>query len=145
MKKIILTIIPLLYYTASAIAQSITPVVVSSADNFVAHPDFSVSSTFGDFMAQTFTRTQTINNNGAEKNETSISVYPNPSSGEFTVYGLQFPVQLSINNVLGERMYQTTVNSKQETVNLSSQPNGVYFLIASSVDNVIAKKIVINK
>ena len=57
----------------------------------------------------------------------NVSVYPNPSNGKFTVYGLQSPVEFSVYNVLGERIFCKTINRKQETVNLSEARSGMYF------------------
>ncbi|MBI4932046.1 MAG: T9SS type A sorting domain-containing protein [Bacteroidetes bacterium] len=85
----------------------------------------------------------------------SVSVFPNPSSGVFTVSGLQSAVYgLEIYNVFGELVFQTTVNPvgnnsngvnrKQETVNLSSQPNGIYFLHIKTEQGSAVKKIIIS-
>ncbi|MBI3501361.1 MAG: T9SS type A sorting domain-containing protein [Bacteroidetes bacterium] len=70
-----------------------------------------------------------LNPNGVNElnNMETISIYPNPSSGQFTVYSLQFPVQIQVYNMLGEKIYSSIVNSKLETVNLSAA-NGIYFL-----------------
>ena len=79
-------------------------------------------------------------------NQLSVEVYPNPSSGEFTVYGLQFTVNsLNVYNVFGKLVFQTTVNSKQETVNLNL-PSGMYFLKLISMNNeIVTAKILIEK
>ncbi|MBI4929443.1 MAG: T9SS type A sorting domain-containing protein [Bacteroidetes bacterium] len=78
-----------------------------------------------------FTSTWTcVQNTGLEPvigNQLSVEVYPNPSHGEFTVYGLRSTVDLEVYNVLGERIFFKTTNSKQETVNLSGA-SGIYFL-----------------
>jgi len=58
----------------------------------------------------------------------SFSIYPNPSNGQFTVYSLQSTVQIQVYNTYGQLVFQTTVNSKQETVNLSEAKDGVYFI-----------------
>jgi len=61
----------------------------------------------------------------------TISIFPNPNSGKFNI---QFPVErfvstVEIYNVLGEKVYNATVKQVQSdnSINLSSQPNGVYF------------------
>lgn len=41
-----------------------------------------------------------------------LSIYPNPTSGEFAVSNLQLPVQLSIYNVMGENIYNISNSSK---------------------------------
>ncbi|MBI4931612.1 MAG: T9SS type A sorting domain-containing protein [Bacteroidetes bacterium] len=72
---------------------------------------------------------------------TQFSVYPNPSSGEFTVYGLQSAVELSVYDVLGNKVFCTTVNRKQETINLNA-PAGIYFLQIKTPDGTAVKKII---
>jgi uncharacterized delta-60 repeat protein len=75
----------------------------------------------------------------------SISIFPNPSNGIFTI---QCPFTISaleIINAFGEKCIATTVNSQQETVNLSSQPNGLYFLQLKTDEGVLNKKIVLQK
>ncbi len=56
-----------------------------------------------------------------------FTVYPNPNNGNFTIHGSQFPVQIKVYNVMGQMIQQATVNSKQETVNLSEARSGIYF------------------
>ncbi len=72
---------------------------------------------------------------GATEMQT-IAVFPNPSNGQFTVYGLPagqagllFPVEFKIYNSLGELVY----NRKPETgdrklIDISDQPAGIYLL-----------------
>ncbi len=57
-----------------------------------------------------------------------ISVYPNPSNGVFTfqLSGINGPSWVEIYNVMGQKVYTRSINSTTE-INLSNQPNGVYF------------------
>ena len=80
----------------------------------------------------------------------SISVYPNPSSGIFTIQmdNGKLPInncQLSIYNLLGENVYErTTKNEKlSTTIDLSKQETGIYFLQMKSGNKSFSKKIVI--
>ena len=69
-----------------------------------------------------------------------ISIYPNPSNGKFQISNFKFQVDnIEIYNVFGEKVYEAPsikgVNNSLhqladggQTINLSSQPNGVYFL-----------------
>jgi len=59
----------------------------------------------------------------------SVKVYPNPTSGRFIISTSDFTTQWSVEvyNVLGEKVYsQLTIDNAQLTINLSSQPKGVY-------------------
>jgi len=73
-----------------------------------------------------------------------IVVYPNPSKGEFTVSGLQSAVELSVYNLVGEKVYCKTVNSKKETVTLD-EANGIYFLKINTEKGAVTKKIILQK
>jgi hypothetical protein len=59
-----------------------------------------------------------------------IKIYPNPvKEDQFTVSGLEFTVNgnLKIYSTIGELVYSTVINDKQETVN-SKLPAGIYFV-----------------
>ncbi|MBI3500852.1 MAG: T9SS type A sorting domain-containing protein [Bacteroidetes bacterium] len=73
-----------------------------------------------------------------------IFIYPNPSSGQFTVSGLQSAVQITVYNLVGEAAYQTTVNSKQQTVNLNAA-SGIYLLRMSTSEGAVSKKIILER
>jgi len=63
---------------------------------------------------------------------TDISVFPNPSDGQFTVSGLQpSGNKIEVCDIFGRTVFSTTSNRKQETVNLSVA-NGIYFLQVSA-------------
>ena len=89
--------------------------------------------------------------------EDMICVYPNPSRGKFTVYGLweSIPaglptIQIQIYNLLGENVFETTAvthnNSTRvpsgETINLSGA-SGVYFLKMKTSERIIVRKIIL--
>ncbi|MBI3502837.1 MAG: T9SS type A sorting domain-containing protein, partial [Bacteroidetes bacterium] len=83
--------------------------------------------------------------NEIAEQENSI-LYPNPTSGVFTVSGLRSAVSgLEIYNMYGERVYQTAVNSKQQTVNLSSQPQGIYFVQGKTTGGTLTRKIAVQR
>jgi hypothetical protein len=72
-----------------------------------------------------------------------ISIYPNPSTGEFTVYS-SLPSEtydLKITNALGESVFQKTVSAKKETVNLDAA-KGVYFLQVKTPSGIAIKKLI---
>lgn len=85
-----------------------------------------------------------------ENTPSEINVYPNPTSGKFTVYGLRFiPMNIGSNNyaleiydISGEKIFNQTIDRKQETVNLNV-PNGIYFLNVKTENESFTKKIVI--
>ena len=62
-------------------------------------------------------------------NEITFSVYPDPSTGVFTLgIGQNLPVRVKIYNVLGECVHQQSSISSSLQIDMQSQPEGMYFL-----------------
>lgn len=73
----------------------------------------------------------------------AVNIFPNPTNSQFTVYGLRSTVNtIEVYNSLGQIVHKQTVNSKQETVNLSAA-SGVYSVKIYSEENPVVKKIII--
>jgi len=82
----------------------------------------------------------------------NIAVFPNPTSGVFTfqlsVVSPEYSGSVEVYNVLGEKIYsQFNIHNSQLTVNLSSQPKGLYlYRVIKSDGSLIGEgKIVIQK
>ena len=77
-----------------------------------------------------------------ENNDVEIAVYPNPTSGEFTVKyeGLK---HISVVNPVGQIVYDTDVDSDQINVDLSGMIKGVYIVQIEANNNMAIKKIII--
>ena len=76
--------------------------------------------------------------------DNSISIYPNPSTGEFTIQSSLFNVQnVEVYNTIGEKVISKTLNSKLGTLNLNE--NGIYFVKINSNGKTFTKKIIVNK
>ncbi len=83
-----------------------------------------------------------------EYSEASIRVYPNPSSGIFTIQSSEHRVlgaAIEIVNVLGENIYSSQINSNKSEIDLSKESNGIYFLQITTEKGIERKKIVISK
>lgn len=92
-------------------------------------------------------------------NEETTNVYPNPSRGVFSlqIVNPQFfsdNNEIQIYNMLGEKVYSqiiskeaTGINDVRITIDLNSQPNGIYVYRVVSVDNSLIGqgKLVIQK
>ncbi len=78
--------------------------------------------------------------------ESQISIYPNPSSGLFNVsIGNNKVNKVDVLNMLGEKVFATSLLNPQSsnTLDLSSQQNGIYFMkVYSSEGNAIKKLII---
>lgn len=62
-----------------------------------------------------------------EEASSSISVYPNPSSGQFNFSGLEKGSKLEVFDIIGSIIYQSVANSDFETINISDKAKGIYF------------------
>ncbi|MBI4946823.1 MAG: T9SS type A sorting domain-containing protein, partial [Bacteroidetes bacterium] len=74
-------------------------------------------------------------------------VYPNPSNGLFTIdmtNNVSGYASLKVFNMLGEEVYEApSLKGDRQTINLSKQPQGVYYLQISTSEKIITKKIVV--
>ena len=78
-------------------------------------------------------------------NEMIINVYPNPSTGMFTVDLNKdwSGGEAKIYNVLGEKIYQSSIINNKSEIDLRKQSKGIYYLQISNSDKVVTKKIII--
>ena len=83
---------------------------------------------------------------GIENNlEDEISVYPNPTTGIFTI---NFPFEvgeedvfIQITDVTGKTIYCKDVVSLVSTIDITSQPAGIYLIKIQTENEIIIKKI----
>ncbi len=86
------------------------------------------------------------NTSGINEENTSneINIFPNPSSGIFTIESSERISSIEISNVLGEKIYSEKNNSGKASVDLSTQPKGIYFIKVVSYKFIQTKKVIIN-
>ncbi|MBI3503085.1 MAG: T9SS type A sorting domain-containing protein [Bacteroidetes bacterium] len=76
--------------------------------------------------------------------DNTISVYPNPSSWEFTIQSSLFNVEnVEVYNAVGEKIISEKPNAKTEVLNLKEE--GIYFVRMNSNGKIITKKLIVNK
>ena len=79
-------------------------------------------------------------------NYDSIKIYPNPGIGTFKIEGAEPGSVILVSNSLGEIIYRLNVQSTQQTIDLSSQSAGTYFVSISKAGQIIfEQKIVLVK
>lgn len=114
------------YDTTSAVYDSIlTPITTA----------LSLSPVFG-FSSSTLTiNTRWVGRNTSlcsilgisEQKTDPISVYPNPSSGQFNFNGLEKESKIEVFDMSGKIIYQSTASGDFETINISEKAKGIYF------------------
>ncbi len=77
-------------------------------------------------------------NNGPD----NISVYPNPNNGQFTIVGLEQGQTVEMYDYTGRKISsQVTIDNYQLSINISSQPNGIYLIrIVDKDGNLVSTK-----
>ncbi len=57
-----------------------------------------------------------------------IALFPNPNNGNFTLYlqGISGKSQITVYNLLGEQVYQTSLNSTTTQIDMSNKAEGLY-------------------
>jgi len=99
------------------------------------------------------TRSNIAENGLTEVNNMSfvdkIDIYPNPSNGSFFLIipnALKLnDTQINITNALGQEMLTMRAVANKVDINLSGQPEGIYFLTITNETTILNKKIVIRK
>jgi hypothetical protein len=78
-----------------------------------------------------------------ENQDLNVTIYPNPSTGMFTIKGTSTNglVEMFSNN--GQLIY-TIMTKAKETI-ITDLPNGIYFVRISNTENIITKKITVIK
>ena len=76
----------------------------------------------------------------------SLTVYPNPTSGSFTIEMSQFnsaeSINISVYDQLGREVYQKQNANSIEQLDLSEKGKGVYFIKIQVGNEIINKKLV---
>jgi hypothetical protein len=87
------------------------------------------------------TNTNTVNVLTVNDRENEFKVYPNPSSGKVTIEFEQIESEkLTIFNLLGEIVYQNSINKASLEINVSNWTKGIYVI----KNNNSVKKLVVN-
>lgn len=73
-------------------------------------------------------------------NQTEVRVYPNPNNGRFTIQSSVNSGQLSVEifNLLGQSVYsQSSITNSQFSIDISSQPAGIYIYMVRSENGAL--------
>jgi hypothetical protein len=90
----------------------------------------------------------TIGIHDAANDDNSITLFPNPSTNQFTVYSEKFVIgHIEVLDLPGKvvlRQQQTT-NNKMQTVDVSTLQPGIYFVQIQSTDKIITRKLAVSR
>jgi hypothetical protein len=73
--------------------------------------------------------------------QTAVSLFPNPAANELRIKNAEIRIEsVEIYNVLGEKVFSQTTNAREEKINVSSLPPGIYFVkVKSEKEERVAK------
>lgn len=75
--------------------------------------------------------------------EESLSIYPNPNNGSFVIEGLSEGSDLFISNALGQSVATIKTTSVKQELDLSTLPDGIYFIKATGSRASFTYKLII--
>jgi len=70
-----------------------------------------------------------------ENDNFTISLYPNPTDGIFTVQGTELITEIKVFSILGQEVYSESMDNENVTVDISSQPIGTYFVKVATLSS----------
>lgn len=115
----------------------------SRIDGFLFTDRVAILSSLGCMPSTVSVHTNSISN--------YISLYPNPSNGNFTLnlkLNKEQNVSVTVLNILGEKVFelnQQKTGNENISLDISNQPNGIYFVHINTLSQSVIKKMVINK
>ncbi|MBK6642762.1 MAG: T9SS type A sorting domain-containing protein [Bacteroidetes bacterium] len=115
------------------------PTVTTSPATLVSTPTLSIKS---GTVISTFCTT----NIEEFANSNIIDIFPNPSSGIFTINISNFQkttIELTVLNVLGEIILKTLILSDKHEINLGNFAKGIYFIKATDNKNHYTRKVIV--
>jgi hypothetical protein len=79
-----------------------------------------------------------------ETSQNKISIFPNPSTGEFWISSKEKIKSYTVFSALGQSIKNSTVNSAKFQISLDNYSSGVYYIIIETNSFLTTQKIIIN-
>jgi hypothetical protein len=80
---------------------------------------------------------------GINEHEINVSVYPNPTTGQFKVQNSEFRIQsVEVYDVYGKLISNMEVNDNDVTIDISNYNNGIYVALIRTENGTVTKKVV---
>ncbi len=110
----------------------------------LASGNYTLTVTDANNCAQTNTATVTCPTDITESDiQNHIEITPNPSTGVFFIHSENIMIEISIVNMLGEKIYVSQLSSVGSGIDLSKQPKGIYFISIRNESGIATKKLII--
>jgi hypothetical protein len=71
------------------------------------------------------------------RNSSSIDIYPNPNTGQFTVAGVEKGMIIELYNYIGQKISSISATDETMHINISNEANGVYLIRIMTKDGVL--------
>ena len=78
-------------------------------------------------------------------NNELISIFPNPTSGILNINAIEASSSVEVYNVIGDKVYTSSLVKGNNVIDLSSLSNGAYFVKLNSNGTITTKKVVLSK
>lgn len=76
--------------------------------------------------------------------QSTISIYPNPSNGDFSISGEAIGQKYQITNVLGQQIKTGIISTDKQRLDLNSEKAGTYFVVIQGENGKKVKQIIKN-
>ena len=93
----------------------------------------------------TLTITKYTGINPLSVNNNQVSIYPNPSSGAFTITSSQPIDEVRVTNILGQTILYNNKTSPTPQFTFKLSEEGMYFVTVTSGNNTVTQKLVVSK
>ena len=74
----------------------------------------------------------------------SLTIFPNPSSGVYTISGIPIKAKIFVYDALGQIVYSKVSNKINESIDISELPTGIYLVMVKMNENEYNSKIMKN-
>jgi photosystem II stability/assembly factor-like uncharacterized protein len=78
-------------------------------------------------------------------NNKSIMIFPNPSTNQFTISSKENIANIDVLSIQAQVIHSSTINANKTTIDLSTQPAGIYFVTVKTDKGNYTEKIVLEK
>ncbi|NDP20257.1 MAG: T9SS type A sorting domain-containing protein [Paludibacter sp.] len=104
----------------------------------------SATYTFSATAARTLVANFSVTTGLNQPTQSSLSVYPNPSKGDFTISSDAVGKEYRVTNLLGQFVTSGVIGSKNQKLDLTNQQAGTYMVIIHGENGKIVKSIIKN-